>query len=120
MTSPLPIAAEPARAASTLVQLARFLSLTSLIAAGVFHTRPSNCGVALPNPAFQAKERLFWPVIEQLLELDENEWRRMIHGTAMKRAKIRGLLRNLMVVAGNAGRRELLPKLQPFLKHSDE
>jgi epoxyqueuosine reductase len=72
------------------------------------------------NPAFQAKEELFSPVIDHLLELDEEEWRRMIRGTAMKRAKIRGLLRNLMVVAGNAGRKEVLPKLRFFLKHNDE
>jgi epoxyqueuosine reductase len=72
------------------------------------------------NPAFQAKEELFSPVIDHLLELDEEEWRRMIRGTAMKRAKTRGLLRNLMVVAGNAGRKEVLPKLRFFLKHNDE
>jgi epoxyqueuosine reductase len=75
---------------------------------------------ASANPAFEAKEGLFWPIIDQLLELREDDWRRIIRGTAMKRAKIRGLLRNLMVVAGNAGRRELLPKLLPFLKHDDE
>ena len=73
-----------------------------------------------PDPAFEAKEGLFWPMIDQLLELSEDEWRRLIHGTAMKRAKIRGLLRNLMVVAGNAGRREVLPRLRPFLNHNDE
>ena len=34
----------------------------------------------------------------------------MIRGTAMKRARIKGLLRNLMVVAGNSGVAGLLPK----------
>jgi epoxyqueuosine reductase len=72
------------------------------------------------NPAFGAKEELFWPIIDRLLELNEEQWRRMIRGTAMKRAKVQGLLRNLMVVAGNAGRKELLPKLRPFLNHNDE
>ena len=38
----------------------------------------------------------------------------------MKRAKVKGLLRNLMVVAGNSGLRRLLPQLQPFLRHDDE
>jgi epoxyqueuosine reductase QueG len=37
----------------------------------------------------------------------------------MKRAKIKGLLRNLMVVVGNSGIREFLPKLQRFLTHED-
>jgi len=44
----------------------------------------------------------------------------MIRGTAMKRAKVKGLLRNLMVVAGNSGVQELIPKLRRFLTHNDE
>ena len=43
----------------------------------------------------------------------------MIRGTAMKRARIKGLLRNLMVVAGNSGVAGLLPKLRRFLTHDD-
>jgi epoxyqueuosine reductase QueG len=38
----------------------------------------------------------------------------------MKRAKIRGLLRNLMVVAGNSGMKDFIPKLRRFLNHEDE
>ncbi len=75
---------------------------------------------ASSNPAFEAKDGLVWPFLDRLLELNDDEWKGLIHGTAMKRAKVRGLVRNLMVVAGNAGRRELLPKLQRFLMHSDE
>jgi epoxyqueuosine reductase len=72
------------------------------------------------NPAFQPKDGLFWPEIERLLEINEDEWRQLIRGTAMKRAKVKGLLRNLMVVAGNSGARKLLPRLRKFLAHSDE
>jgi len=72
------------------------------------------------NPAFEPKEGLFWPAIDRLLDMDEAEWQRMIRGTAMKRAKIKGLVRNLMVVAGNSGSRECLPRLRRFLKHDDE
>jgi epoxyqueuosine reductase len=72
------------------------------------------------EPAFQARQDLFWPEVERLLDLDEEQWRLMIRGTAMKRAKVKGLLRNLMVVSGNSGARELLPKLQKYLKHADE
>jgi epoxyqueuosine reductase len=75
---------------------------------------------ASSNPAFEAKEDLLWPVIDRLLELEEDAWKRMIRGTAMKRAKVRGLLRNLMVVAGNTMRSDLSPKLRPFLNHHDE
>jgi epoxyqueuosine reductase len=72
------------------------------------------------NSAFQPKSGLFWPEIDRLLDLTEDEWRAMIRGTSMKRAKIKGLLRNLMVVAGNSGVKEFLPKVQKFLTHEDE
>ena len=72
------------------------------------------------NPACAPKAGLFWPEIEGLLDLSEEDWRRMIRRTSMKRAKVRGLLRNLMVVAGNSAVRDLLPRLQRFLSHEDE
>jgi epoxyqueuosine reductase len=71
------------------------------------------------NPAFQPKAGLFWPDIDRLLDIGEDEWRTMIRHTAMKRAKIKGLLRNLMVVAGNSGEWRLIPKLRRFLSHED-
>jgi epoxyqueuosine reductase len=71
------------------------------------------------NPAFQPRPGLFWPQLDQLLDLSEDEWRQIIRGTAMKRAKVRGLLRNLMVVVGNSGVRDFLPKLKNFLTHED-
>jgi epoxyqueuosine reductase len=69
---------------------------------------------------FQAKEGLFWPEVERLLELSAEDWTRLIRGTPLKRAKVRGLLRNLMVVAGNSGLGRLVPKLRRFLDHDDE
>src|SRR5205809_1989844 len=72
------------------------------------------------NPAFEPKSGLFWPTIDGLIELDEDEWRSLRRGTAMKRTRIKGLLRNLMVVAGNSGLQKFLPKLRRFLKHEDE
>jgi epoxyqueuosine reductase len=71
------------------------------------------------NPAFRPKPGLFWPEMDGLFDLTEDEWRQMIRGTAMKRAKIKGLIRNLMVVAGNSGVVEYLPKLRKFLTHED-
>jgi epoxyqueuosine reductase len=70
--------------------------------------------------AFQPRPGLLSPEIAWLLDLNDDDWRTMIRGTAMKRAKVKGLLRNLMVVAGNSGASELLPRLQDFLKHADE
>src|SRR5581483_4448089 len=72
------------------------------------------------NPAFAPKQDSFWPAIERLLDFEPDEWQRMIRGTAMKRAKIRGLLRNLMVVAGNSGVRRFASRLRKFLNHEDE
>ncbi len=70
--------------------------------------------------AFRPKPDLFWPEIDRLLDLNDDDWRRLIRGTAIKRAKVKGLVRNLMIVAGNSGVRDFLPKLQKFLTHEDE
>jgi epoxyqueuosine reductase len=72
------------------------------------------------SPEFQPKPQLFWPEIDRLLDLNEDDWRVLIRGTAMKRAKVRGLLRNLMVVAGNSGSSEFIPKISRFLSHADD
>jgi epoxyqueuosine reductase len=73
-----------------------------------------------PATEFQPRNGLLWPEIEALLNLDEESWRRLIRGTAMRRAKVKGLLRNLMVVAGNSGVREFAAAVEKFLQHSDE
>jgi epoxyqueuosine reductase len=72
------------------------------------------------DPAFAPKPGLFWPELERLLDLNEDEWRGLVKGTSMKRAKIKGLLRNLMVVVGNSGVRGLASKLERFYEHEDE
>ena len=54
------------------------------------------------------------------LDKNEDEWRALIRGTAMKRARVKGLLRNLMVVAGNSGIKDLAPRLMRFLDHVDD
>ena len=71
------------------------------------------------NEEFQPKQDLFWPEIERLLQKDETEWKELIRGTAMRRAKVKGLLRNLMVVAGNSGVHGFTQSLQKFLDHSE-
>jgi epoxyqueuosine reductase len=71
------------------------------------------------EPAFDARDGLFWPRLDTLLDLDEAGWRGLIRGTAMKRAKVKGLLRNLLTVAGNSGARTLVPRLRRFLNHED-
>jgi epoxyqueuosine reductase len=71
------------------------------------------------EPAFDARDGLFWPELETLLDKTDDEWRQLIRGTAMKRAKVKGLIRNLMVVVGNSGAKHLAPRLRRFLQHED-
>jgi len=71
------------------------------------------------NPAFAARPGLYWPELDRLLNLSGEDWLALIRGTAMKRAKVKGLLRNLMVVIGNSGLRQFAPKLRKFLEHED-
>ena len=70
--------------------------------------------------AFQPRKDLLWPPLETLLRLSAEDWTASIRNTPLKRSKVRGLLRNLMVVAGNSGLKNLIPQLQRFLDHEDE
>ena len=67
-----------------------------------------------------SRPELFWPSLDHLLDLDDEGWRDLIRGTAMKRAKVGGLIRNLMVVVGNSGLSRFRKKVERFLGHSDE
>jgi epoxyqueuosine reductase len=49
------------------------------------------------------------PALAWLLALDEDAWRTATRRTALRRAKHRGLLRNALVAAGNAGDPTLAP-----------
>lgn len=71
------------------------------------------------EPKFAARPGLFWPELDRLLDLQEEEWLALIRGTALKRTKVKGLLRNLMIVAGNSGLQRLLPRLERFRSHPD-
>jgi len=68
----------------------------------------------------EARPELFWPSLDHLLDLDDEGWRHLIRGTSMNRAKVRGLIRNLMVVVGNSGLKRFRKKVERFLAHSDE
>jgi epoxyqueuosine reductase len=71
------------------------------------------------EPRLTARRELFWPALDDLLELDDDGWRRIIRGTAMKRARVRGLVRNLMVVVGNSGLGRMAAKLEKFFDYPD-
>jgi len=56
-----------------------------------------------PRPVGDKNESLFHPHLEWLLSFGEQEYREVFRGSAMKRAKWRGILRNTCNAIGNAG-----------------
>ncbi len=55
------------------------------------------------EPARAGEESLFAPELERLIALGEEEYREVFRGSAIKRAKWRGLVRNACVALGNSG-----------------
>jgi epoxyqueuosine reductase len=67
------------------------------------------------EPALAARPDLEVVDPAELLGLSEEEFRRRFRGTALLRAKRRGLLRNAAIVLGNRGERAALPALEKAL-----
>jgi len=70
-----------------------------------------------PDPAglrARLAPRAAWraPSLAWLLALDDSAWRAATADTALRRAKRRGLVRNALVAAGNAGDRSLAPAVR--------
>jgi len=59
------------------------------------------------------------PSLEWILGLDEPAWRAATRGTALRRSRFRGLLRNALVVAGNSGQPALLPAVRRHVGSAD-
>ncbi len=68
---------------------------------------------ALPTaePAYAPREGLYAPDLIPLLSLTAAEFRRRFHDSPIRRAKRRGLLRNVAVALGNLKSREAVPAL---------
>jgi epoxyqueuosine reductase len=60
------------------------------------------------------------PSLRFLLDLDETRFRAETAGTALRRARHRGLLRNALVVAGNVGTAELIPRIRELAASGDD
>ena len=71
---------------------------------------PYNRKAPIPSfPEFEPRRaELFAPSLEWLVSLSEREYQEMFRGSAMKRAKYQGLVRNACVALGNAA-----PRLAP-------
>jgi len=59
------------------------------------------------------------PALAWLLGLDETAWQRATRGTALRRARHRGLLRNALVAAGNSGDASLAPLVRRHAEGDD-
>ncbi|HYU17310.1 MAG TPA: tRNA epoxyqueuosine(34) reductase QueG [Chloroflexota bacterium] len=62
-------------------------------------------------PELLGDERSAWPLLVDLLDLDDDGFQRRFKGTPITRAKRRGLLRNAAVALGNQARPETVPVL---------
>ena len=60
------------------------------------------------------------PSLAWLLGLDEANWSQATRGTALRRARYRGLLRNALVAAGNSRDRQLIPAVRRHAEGADE
>ncbi|HTY53704.1 MAG TPA: tRNA epoxyqueuosine(34) reductase QueG [Candidatus Binataceae bacterium] len=60
------------------------------------------------------------PSLPELMKLDEEGFRRRFRGSAVKRTKRRGLLRNVAVALGNSGNPEAVATLAPALESEPE
>src|SRR5437016_10065577 len=67
----------------------------------VFPSSEENQGASLPPQ----DESLYLPRLEWILGLDEDDFRELFRGSAVKRAKWRGLIRNACIALGNSGLR---------------
>ncbi|QJR37896.1 hypothetical protein [Gemmatimonas groenlandica] len=78
---------------------------------------------ALREPAFAARDGLASPnaraLARDFLTMSQSEFSARFKGSAMKRAKRRGLARNAAVVLGNVGTREDVPVLEAALQHDE-
>ncbi len=77
----------------------------------------------LREPAFAARDGLdsrdARALAREFLEMSQSDFSARFKGSAMKRAKRRGLARNAAVVLGNVGSREDVPLLEAALQHDE-
>ncbi|GIV10101.1 MAG: epoxyqueuosine reductase [Fimbriimonadales bacterium] len=59
------------------------------------------------------------PQLTEILQMDEAEFAQRFRGSAVKRTKWRGLVRNALIVAGNKRDPSLRPYMERFLTHED-
>lgn len=71
------------------------------------------------QPSFQPREGLYNPDLSSLLKLSAEDFRRIFKGNPVKRARRKGLFRNILVAMGNSGSREFVPDIEEALNDKD-
>ncbi len=69
--------------------------------------------------SFKPRDGLYNPDLASLSQLTEEDFRRVFKGNPIKRAKRKGLLRNIAVAMGNSGLKGFIPYLKELLKDKD-
>jgi epoxyqueuosine reductase len=71
------------------------------------------------EPRFQPRHHLKTPELIPLLQMTQEEFSADFKGSPIKRAKRRGLLRNVCVALGNSGDPQAVPALTAALRHDE-
>lgn len=72
------------------------------------------------NPEELSVDERLWPYLPALLELSREQFRERFAGTAILRAKRRGLARNASIALGNSGSSEAIePLIRALLQHDE-
>ncbi len=74
---------------------------------------------ATNEPSFQPRENLYNPELSSLSSLSAEDFRGVFKGNPVKRAKRKGLLRNVLVAMGNSGSKEFIPDIKEYLNDKD-
>ncbi len=74
---------------------------------------------ASPDPAFAPRTELVNPSLEWISGMKIEEFQRVFRGSPVKRAKLKGLLRNAAIAMGNSGDRKHLPRLRELAQDND-
>ncbi len=82
------------------------------------HPRPHQPLRAVPTKEARFQPRAL-PSLSEVLMMDEAEFLKRFQGSAVRRAKWRGLVRNALVVAGNSGNPDYLPLIERYRHHPD-
>ncbi len=72
------------------------------------------------EPAFQPRPGSVNPELGDLLQMDQENFRERFRKSPVKRSKLRGMLRNALIAAGNRRHSALLPHIEPLRQHPDE